>query len=65
MNWDQIEGEWKQLKGNVQQRWADLTEDDFDFIAGKREELIGRLQERYGIAKEQAEEQVDEFEKSI
>ena len=64
MNWDQIKGNWKQLKGQAQQKWAKLTDDDWDMIDGKREELVGRLQSRYGLAKEQAEQQVDEFASS-
>jgi uncharacterized protein YjbJ (UPF0337 family) len=62
MNWDQIKGKWKQAKGVAQQKWGKLTNDDLDVIAGKREELVGKVQERYGIAKEQAEDQVAEFE---
>lgn len=62
MNWDQIEGRWKQAKGQAQQKWGELTSDDLDVIDGKREELVGKVQERYGIAKEEAEKQVAEFE---
>ncbi|OYP38824.1 CsbD family protein [Rhodopirellula sp. MGV] len=62
MNWDQIEGKWKQVKGQAQQKWGDLTNDDLDRIDGHREELVGRVQERYGIAKEEAERQVKDFE---
>lgn len=65
MNWDQIEGNWKQFKGRVRQQWADLTDDDLDRVAGKREELLGRIQERYGIAKEDAEEELRDFERSL
>ncbi|NND96101.1 MAG: CsbD family protein [Pirellulaceae bacterium] len=61
MNWDRIEGKWKQVKGQVQQRWGDLTNDDLDKIDGKREELVGQVQERYGLAKDEAERQVDDF----
>ena len=61
MNWDRIEGNWKQFKGNVQQRWAKLTDDDLDYIDGKREELIGKIQERHGIARDQAEKDLDDF----
>lgn len=61
MNWDQVEGHWKQLKGRVKQKWGKLTDDDVDVIAGRRDELLGKLQERYGIAREQAERQLDEF----
>ena len=61
MNWDQIEGNWKQFKGQVKQKWADLTDDDLTAIEGKRDQLAGKLQERYGYAKEQAERELDEF----
>ena len=61
MNWDQIEGNWKQLKGNIKQQWAKLTDDDLELINGKRIELLGRIQERHGITKEQAETQLDSF----
>ncbi len=62
MNWDQIKGKWKQAKGQVQQKWGELTDDDIAVVDGKREELVGRVQERYGIAREEAEKQVKEFE---
>ena len=55
MNWDQFEGKWKQMKGSVREEWGKLTDDDVDNISGKKEQLVGRLQERYGIAKEAAE----------
>ena len=64
MNWDQIQGKWKQVKGQAQQKWGDLTGDDLDRIEGKREELVGVVQEKYGVAKEEAEKQVKEFESS-
>jgi len=61
MNWEQIEGKWKQLKGSARARWGKLTDSDLDMIGGKREQLIGLIEERYGIAKEEAEEQVHEW----
>ena len=61
MNWDQIKGNWKQFKGRAKQQWGKLTDDDLDVIEGKRVELAGRLQQRYGIAKEEAERQVDDW----
>jgi uncharacterized protein YjbJ (UPF0337 family) len=64
MNWDQIEGKWTQFKGQAQTQWGKLTSDELDVIAGKRTELVGKIQERYGIAKEEAEKQVKNFEKS-
>ena len=59
MNWDRIEGKWKQILGAVRARWGQLTDDDLNVISGKRDQLIGRLQERYGIAKDEAQRQVD------
>jgi uncharacterized protein YjbJ (UPF0337 family) len=59
MNSDQLEGKWKQLKGAVKEKWGKLTDDDLEQIAGKREKLIGKLQERYGITKEEAEKQAE------
>ena len=61
MNWDQLQGNWKQLKGRVQKQWGKLTDDDFDVINGKRIELVGKVQERYGYAREQAETEVEQF----
>lgn len=59
MNWEQIEGQWKQFKGNIKGAWAKLTDDDIELLNGKRDVLIGKLQERYGIVKEDANRQVD------
>jgi uncharacterized protein YjbJ (UPF0337 family) len=61
MNSDQLEGKWKQVKGEVREKWGKLTDDDIHVVAGKREQLIGRVQERYGLAKEEATRQVDAF----
>jgi uncharacterized protein YjbJ (UPF0337 family) len=61
MNKDIIQGNWKQLKGQVKQQWAKLTDDDLDMVEGQRQELVGRIQERYGLAREQAERDVDNF----
>ena len=63
MNWDTIEGNWKQLKGNVKQQWGKLTDDHIDVIAGKREHLAGKIQEAYGVGKDEAEKQIADFEK--
>lgn len=65
MNWDQIQGKWKQMKGTVRQKWAKLTDDDLEYIAGNREQFAGRLQERYGIAKDEAERQLDEWQRTV
>jgi uncharacterized protein YjbJ (UPF0337 family) len=61
VNWDQVEGKWKQMKGTVRDKWGKLTDDDLEQIAGKKDKLIGKIQERYGIQKEQAEEQFDQW----
>lgn len=65
MNWDLVKGKWKQAKGQCQQKWGQLTNDEMDVIDGERDQLIGKIQERYAIAKEEAEKQVAEFEKSF
>ena len=62
MNEDTIKGNWKQLKGKVKEQWGKLTDDDFDVIAGKRDQLLGRIQERHGVSREEAERQVSEWE---
>jgi uncharacterized protein YjbJ (UPF0337 family) len=64
MNWDRIEGNWKQITGKAKVQWGKLTDDDFDVIAGKREQLSGKIQERYGVAKDEAEQQISAWEKS-
>ena len=61
MNWTQVEGKWDQLKGRLRTQWGKLTDDDVEGLAGKRDELSGKLVERYGIAKENAESQIDEW----
>lgn len=63
MNKDQFEGNWKQLKGKVQQQWGKLTDDQLDVIEGRREELAGKIQEAYGVSKAEADEQISEWEK--
>lgn len=62
MNWNKIEGNWKQLKGKAKEQWGKLTDDDLDVIDGKREQLAGRIQERYGIAKDEAEKQITSWD---
>ncbi len=64
MNWDRVEGNWKQLKGKAREKWGKLTDSDFEQIAGKRDQLIGRIQERYGISREEAQKQADEWAKT-
>jgi uncharacterized protein YjbJ (UPF0337 family) len=61
MNWDRVEGKWKELKGSVKERWGKLTDDDLNVIGGKKDQLVGHIQERYGIAKDEAQKQVDEW----
>ena len=65
MNWDRVEGNWKEFKGKVQQKWGKPTNDDLDVIEGKRTELTGRLQQRYGVARDEAERQIDTWLKSV
>jgi uncharacterized protein YjbJ (UPF0337 family) len=61
VNWSHIEGDWKQFKGKVKQKWGKLTDDEIDEISGNRDILVGKIQERYGIGKEEAERRVKEF----
>ena len=61
MNWNQIEGQWHQLTGEIKSTWGKLTDDDLTVVAGKREQLSGKLQERYGILKDHAEKQIDDW----
>ena len=65
MNWDQIAGNWKQFTGKVREKWGKLTDNDVTTIAGKRDQLAGLLQHHYGITKEQAEKDADEFAKAL
>lgn len=64
MNEDTIQGNWKQFKGKVKEQWGKLTDDDLNVIAGKRDQLLGKIQERHGIAKDAAEQQLKDWEKS-
>lgn len=63
MNQDRIQGRWKQLKGKVKEQWGRLTEDDLDVIAGRRDQLLGRIQQRHGLAREEADRQVSDWER--
>ena len=63
MDWNRVEGNWKQLKGKIKEQWGNLTDDDLDKIAGKREQLEGKIQERYGITKDAARKDVDDWTK--
>ena len=62
MNRDRVHGQWKQVKGRIKEQWGRLTDDDLDVIAGKRDQLLGRIQSRHGVAKEEAQRQVLDFE---
>src|SRR6266567_4366928 len=65
MNWDQIAGNWKHFKGKVKEKWGKLTDDDLTTIAGKRDQLSGLLQQRYGFAKDEAEAELDKFSHAL
>lgn len=62
MDWNIVEGNWKQFKGKVKEQWGKLTDDNLDVIAGKRDQLLGKIQESYGITKDEAEKQIKKFE---
>ena len=65
MNWEQIQGQWKQLKGKLKMKWGRLTDDDLEFIAGQKDVLVGKIQERYGLKKEEALHQVEEWNSTL
>jgi len=65
MNWEQVEGKWKQYSGKVREKWGKLTDSDLQVIRGNRDQLVGKIQERYGIAKQEAQRQVDEYINSL
>jgi uncharacterized protein YjbJ (UPF0337 family) len=65
MNWDRIEGNWKQITGKAREKWGKLTDSDFEAVAGRRDQLVGRIQERYGIARDVAQQQADEWAKAL
>ncbi len=65
MNWDQVQAKWKQMKGKVRENWGKLTDDDLEYIAGKRDQLVGKLQERYGWEREATEKEVDDYLRRI
>lgn len=64
MNWDVIQGNWKQAVGKVKEQWGKLSDDDLDVVAGRREQLAGKIQERYGLAKDEVERQLAEWQRS-
>jgi len=61
MDWNRVEGNWKQFKGKVKEKWGNLTDDDLDRVAGRRDQLEGAIQERYGVAKDQVRQDVDRW----
>jgi uncharacterized protein YjbJ (UPF0337 family) len=63
MNWDQIHGHWKQVTGQAKEQWGKLTDDDLEIVAGRRDQLAGKIQERYGVAKDEAEKQLAEWQR--
>jgi uncharacterized protein YjbJ (UPF0337 family) len=65
MNWDQIEGKWKQYKGKAKEKWGEMTDDEFDRAAGKRDQMVGLVQEKYGTAKADAEREVDDWFRTL
>lgn len=65
MNWDQVEGKWKQYKGTVKEKWGKLTDDDLNVIDGRRNILVGKIQEYYGTSREISEKEADEFVKNL
>ena len=65
MSWNRIEGNWKQFKGKVKETWGELTDDELDQIAGKRDILLGKIQEKYGIAQDEADKRIKDFEKTL
>ena len=65
MNWEQVQGQWKQLKGKLKMKWGKLTDDDLDVIAGQKDILVGKIQERYGLKKEEALRQVEEWNSTL
>lgn len=65
MNWDRVEGKWKQFKGAAREQWGKLTDDDWNQVGGKKDQLVGRIQERYGISKDEANRQADEWARTL
>jgi uncharacterized protein YjbJ (UPF0337 family) len=65
MNWNQIEGKWMQYRGQVKEKWGQLTDDELDVIAGNRDKLVGKIQEKHGLNQEEAERQLDDWQKYV
>jgi len=64
VNWDEIKGKWHQFQGSIRAKWGELTDDEIAEMDGNREKMVGKIQEKYGVAKDEAEKQVDEWTKS-
>ncbi|APX91962.1 CsbD family protein [Franzmannia qiaohouensis] len=65
MNWDQVEGQWKEVKGKARSSWGEITDDELDQIGGKKDQLVGKIQKKYGLEREEAERQADEWAKGL
>ena len=65
MNWDRIEGSWKQMRGKAREKWGKLTDNDLQQVAGKRDQLVGKIQERYGMARDEAQKQAEEWARAL
>lgn len=65
MNWDQIKGQWQRYRGQVKEQWGHLTDDELEVIAGNRNKLVGKIQEKHGLSKEEAERQLEEWQKYV
>jgi len=65
MDWNRVEGNWKQIKGKIKEKWGQLTDDDLQQVNGKRDQLEGKIQERYGIAKDRARKDIDDWLKTM
>lgn len=65
MNWDRVAGNWKAFRGKAKEQWGKLTDDDLTYVDGKRDQLLGRIQERYGVAKDEAERQLNAWEQTL
>jgi uncharacterized protein YjbJ (UPF0337 family) len=65
MHWNEISGQWTQFKGRLKEQWGELTDDELEAIAGNRERLVGKLQEKHGLTKDEAERQLEEWQRYV
>jgi len=65
MNWDRIEGHWKEVVGKVKEQWGKLTDDDIEVVAGRRDQLVGKIQQRYGVVKEEADKRIASWQREV